>query len=105
MSQMYEIELQFTPGDNDPSDWASFEQFLDCVTDELDGMGVDADYTASAADLRASWTIEVPDASEGSLIGALNTLKKALVSAGCEDVAPVAGHGHEVLGARRLAMA
>lgn len=100
---MYEIFLQFTPGDNDPNDYDGFEAFLDSVTDELARLGVDADYTASAADLTASWTIDVPDASEASLIKALNVLQEALVAAGAE-VAPEAGR-HEVLGARHLAMA
>jgi hypothetical protein len=99
---MYEIEVQFTLGDNDPGDHASFEAFLDSVMDQLDKLGVDADYTATAADLSASWTFTVPDASEGSLIGALSSLQQALATVGCFDDAEQA---HEVVAARHLAMA
>ncbi|MDP7726874.1 MULTISPECIES: hypothetical protein [Mycobacterium] len=108
MSEWYEIEMKFTLGENDPDDHDSFEAFLDSVTDELANNGVDADYTATAADLRASWTIEVPDGSEASLISALKALSAALSAVGCfEDPEAPAGHpqGHEVLGARRYAMA
>jgi hypothetical protein len=104
---MYEIELQFTPGDNDPNDHAEFEAFLDSVMDQLADLGVDADYAATAADLAVSWTITVPDASEESLIGALSALRQALASVGCFDdsaAVPPAG-GHEVVSARRLVLA
>lgn len=99
MPRMYEIELQFTPCDDDPDD-AGFEEFLDSVTDELAKVGIDADYTSSAADLRASWTIEVPDATEDSLIDALNALRAALAAAG-----RAGSDLHEVLGARSLVTA
>jgi hypothetical protein len=106
VATMYEIEFQFTPGDNDPGDHASFEEFLDSVMDQLDSVGVDADYTAAAADLRASWTIAVPDASEQSLIGALSSLQRALAAVGAfPDSAAQPAPTHEVVGARHLAMA
>ncbi|AKN17477.1 hypothetical protein MHAE_04360 [Mycobacterium haemophilum DSM 44634] len=103
MADMYEMEFQFTPGENDPDDYAGFEAFLDSITDELANQGFDTDYTAAAAELRASWTIELPDSSEASLIAALGAFQKVLSAAGCFDNARP--RGHEVLGARRLALA
>lgn len=106
MSGFYEIEMQFTPIASDPDDHARFEAFLDSIVDELAKLGLDVDYTASAADLTASWTIEVPDASEDSLIDALSSLRAALRAAGCDDSGlPPRPLGHEVVAARHLALA
>jgi hypothetical protein len=96
----FEIELRFArPVQNGPS---QFEELLDTVTDELLKIGVDADYTASLADLTAIWTIDVPDASEQSLINALTALRTALHAAGCNtSMMPT----HEVVSTRHLALA
>lgn len=99
----FEIELQFSPGENDPEDHDTFEAFLDTVMDQLATLGVDADYTATASDLRVIWTIDAPDASESSLIDALDVLRKALVAAGCYEADDHVRH--EVLNARPLALA
>jgi hypothetical protein len=100
---MFEIELRFTvaAGENDLH--SQFEALLDTVADELAKLGVDPDYTASVADLTAIWTIDVPDASEQSLIDALTSLKTALHAAGCatSTLSPT----HEVVSTRHLALA
>jgi hypothetical protein len=101
MSGMFEIELRFAPGGNDSS---QFEALLDAVADELAELGVDADYTARLADLSVTWTIDVPDASEESLIGALTALRKALVAAQ-RISAENWSASHAVVATRHLALA
>ena len=64
-----EIEMRFETDDG-VTDPALFEQFLDDVVDEFAKLGADVDYTAVASEMKATWTIDVPDASEGSLIDA-----------------------------------
>jgi hypothetical protein len=100
MPGMFEIELRFADGENSPS---QFEELLDAVADELLKIGVDADYTASVADLAVIWTFDVPDASEGSLIDALSALRTALQAVGVATAswAP----RHEVVSTRHLALA
>lgn len=107
MSGFYEIDYQFSAGENDPDDYGGFEAFLDRITDELATAGFDADYTAAAANLRATWTLEVPDGSEESLIVALTAMQLALAAAGCfDDTRPAdRPREHEVVGARRLVLA
>ncbi|OIN81639.1 hypothetical protein K3U93_04915 [Mycobacterium malmoense] len=104
MPGYYEIEMRFTPGGSS-NDHASFEAFLDSVADQLAKLGVEPDYTAVAADLAATWTIDVPDASEDSLINALSTLRAALRAVGCDDAGALPAAGHEVIAARHLALA
>jgi hypothetical protein len=101
MPGMFEIELRFQPVSNNLS---PFEDLLDAVTDELAKIGVDADYTATVADLTATWTIDVPDASEESLIGALTALQTALENVGCVTPDPLPSK-HEVVSTRHLALA
>lgn len=101
MPEVFEIELQFAPGLNDSS---QFEALLDAVADELVALGVDADYTARLADLAVTWTIDVPDASEKSLIGALSALQEALDATGripTEKLVP----RHDVVATRHMVLA
>jgi hypothetical protein len=100
MPGTYEIEVRFTPGD--PS---RFEEFLDCVADQLVKVGIEPDYTAVLADLTVTWAIDVPDASEESLIDALRALRTELLAAGCEDATALRATSHEVVAARLLAPA
>ena len=101
MSGMFEIELRFAPGGNDSS---QFEALLDAVADELAELGVDADYTARLADLSVTWTIDVPDASEESLIGALPALR-TLLSAAQRISGENGSLRHDVVATRHLALA
>ncbi|BBZ50295.1 hypothetical protein BST25_05995 [Mycobacterium heidelbergense] len=101
MPGMFEIELQFVPGGNDPS---QFEALLDAVADELAERGVDADYTARLADLAVTWTIDVPDASEESLIGALSALRRALDATGRISTGKWAAR-HDVVSTRHMVLA
>jgi hypothetical protein len=100
MPGIFEIELRFAPGENDSP---QFEALLDATADELEKIGVEADYTAALAGLTAIWTIDVPDASEKSLIDALNSLRTALHAAGV--VTAAMGTTHEVASTRHLALA
>lgn len=101
MTAMYELEIGFVAedGDRDP---ARFETFLDAVVDAFLEQGFDVDYTATASALRASFTVEVADSSEGALICALTALGEALavVTGGETDLG-----SHEVLSTRKLALA
>jgi hypothetical protein len=97
---IFEIELQFAPVGNDPS---QFEALLDAVADGLAELDVDADYTARLADLAVTWTIGVPDASEDSLIGALSALRSALDATG-RISAENGSFRHDVVSTRHLAL-
>jgi hypothetical protein len=94
-----EIEMRFEAEGDDPT---RFEQFLDDVVDEFAKLGVDVDYTAVVSELKATWSIDVPDASESSLIDALTTLRTALAAVGVETEL---GRRHEVMSTRNLALA
>src|SRR5262245_56525036 len=96
-----EIEMRFETDDG-VTDPALFEQFLDDVVDEFAKLGADVDYTAVASEMKATWTIDVPDASEGSLIDALTALRTALAAVGVETEL---GRRHEVMSTRNLALA
>jgi hypothetical protein len=99
MAGILEIELRFADGKNSPS---QFEELLDAVTDELLKVGIDADYTASIRNLTVIWTIDVPDASEEPLIGALTALRTALQAVGVATTSWVPRH--EVVSTRHLAL-
>ena len=98
---MVEFDMRFfaEDGKRDP---VRFEDFLDGVVDEFAGQGLDVDYTAAVAALEATFTIDVPDGSEDSLIGALTALRSVLAAVGVE----AEGLGrHEVMATRTLATA
>lgn len=102
MSGTLEIDIRFTPS-GEGVDPARFEALLETVADELANLGVEPDYTAVVADLKATWAIEVPDASEKSLIDALTKLQTALQAAGF-PVPPGPPPAHEVVATRHLAL-
>lgn len=79
MTRYFEIEFNFHPA----SEPAAFDSFLDCVLDELDRNGRQADVTASLAGATACFTVEVPSLSDEALIATLSDLRTALHAANC----------------------
>lgn len=98
MPGMVEIEVRFYAADEDP---VRFEVFLDAVVDAFAQRGHDVDYTAVASGLKATFAIDVEDASEDSLIIALTALRTALAAVGVETEID----RHEVISTRNLAFA
>jgi hypothetical protein len=94
-----EIEMRFVSDDTDAT---HFENFLDAVVDAFAALGVDVDYAAVVSEQKATWSIDVPDASESSLIDALTTLRTALAAVGLskQESGP-----HESMSTRNLALA
>ena len=80
MIHTIEIEQRFHRGGNNQS----FEDFLDCVMDEFDAIGVEADYLATFNTLAAIWTISVDAESQlDALVEASTALRSALHAAQC----------------------
>lgn len=100
MPGMVDIQMRFLTEDGN-KDSSGFEAFLDAVIDEFAKQGFEVDYTAAASKLEATFTIDVADASESSLIDALTALRTALAAVGVETEVG----RHEVMSTRNLALA
>jgi hypothetical protein len=74
------VELEFTTA---TPDIATFDAFLDRVMDELEKIGIEADYTAVLAKHHATFTLPVSDLSADSMVKVITDLRTALHSAGC----------------------
>ncbi len=68
----FDIDFQKTTPD------VPFHELLDHIVDELDDVGREADYVASARLLTATFVLQVPDRTEGSLEHALSDLRASL---------------------------
>ncbi len=75
----FEVDLAFVS--NGATE--EFDEFLDRVLDELEKLGREVDYTASASALTATFSISADDFSDDELIAALTALRTGLHAAGC----------------------
>lgn len=79
-SAYLEIDLTFTRADGDVS---AFDDFLDCVVDELGQIGREADYVARARDLTVMFSVVTASTDDEEFIRALSDLRTALHAANC----------------------
>lgn len=76
----FEIRVSFATEDATDE---NFEDFIECVVDELAQLGQEVDVTGSGAAREASFLMPVEQLSDDALIAALTDLRTALHAAQC----------------------
>lgn len=100
MNVYFSATLRFVMAGTDDA----FEALLGAVIDELESLGVEADYTAALSAREVTFDWEVAGTDLATAEGAMSALRTALHAADCATPQWPRGTGHTVTGTKVCAL-